>query len=119
MRWSEIVIEELSVIDRARSSITDMISSLKAQKVEQITVDQILDQLRSNPDFESNDLEADLVISALEGVKDLKIEPDPETGKMTVFIGGIISSRQVDADQAEKEAKDIKKAALRAIKAKD
>ena len=119
MRWSEIVIEELSMVDLARSSIMDIIAPLKAQKVEQITVDQILDQLRANPDFESTDLEADLVMSALKGVEDLKIETDPNSGKMTVFIGGIPSSRQVDSDQAEKDEQNIRKAALRAIKKKE
>lgn len=119
MRWSEIVNEELGVVQRARIYIMDIISSLKAQNVESITVDQVLDQLRSRPEFEGKDLEEDLVVQALKGVQGLKIEPDTKNRKLTVFINQPRAGRQVDDKQEEKDSENIRKAALRSIRRSD
>lgn len=119
MRWSEIINEAASVTVIARSFILDILAPLKTQGVDSITVQQILDQMANNPDFEGVTLEPDFVMAALRGVKDLRIERDANNGVMTVFIDGGVSNRQVDAKQAEKEKENIRKAALRTIDRED
>jgi hypothetical protein len=115
MRWNEIVTEEMSVVTMAKSYIMDIIAPLKAQGMDSITVQQILDQLNKSPDFEGFRLEADLVNQALAKSKGIKIETDPETGQMTVFWDNPTAGRQVDQKQAEKDDKNIRSAALRSV----
>ena len=113
MRWNEIVTEELGILQIAKSYIMDIIASLKAQGMDSITTQQLVDQLSQSPDFEGTQVEGDIVNQALKGVKGIKIEPDPETGQMTVFWDNPTAGRQVDQKQAEKDDKAIRSAALR------
>lgn len=119
MRWHEIVTEELSFVQMAKSYIMDILAPLKAQGVGSITVQQIVDQLAQSPDFEGTQVEPDLVNQALKGVEGLKIEPDPQTNQMSVMIDNPQAGRQVDQKQAEKDDKNIHSAALRSIERKD
>jgi phosphoglycerol transferase MdoB-like AlkP superfamily enzyme len=113
MRWNEIVTEELGVMDMAKSYIMDIIAPLKAQGMNSITVQQIVDQLKKSPDFEGTNIEGDMVNQALQNVKGIKIEGDPKTGQMSVLWDNVTAGRQVDQKQAEKDDKAIKSAALR------
>jgi hypothetical protein len=115
MRWNEIVTEEISVVQLAKSYAMDIIAPLKAQGMDSITVQQIVDQISKSPDFDGTNVEGDLVNQALQGVKGIKIEPDPETGQMTVFWDNPTAGRQVDQKQAEKDDKAIRSAALRSV----
>lgn len=119
MRWNEIIKEEINPVQLAKNSIMDIIAPLKAQGVGSITVQQIIDQLQANPDFEGTAVEGDLVNAALNGVPGLKIEPDPETGQLSVMIDNPTAGRQVDQKQAEKDDKAVRSAALRTIAQKD
>lgn len=119
MRWAEIISEELNPVQMAKVAIMDILSSLKAQGVTSITVKQIIQQISDNPDFEGMQLEGDLVNQALQGVKGLKIEADPETNEMTVFIDNPTAGRQVDQKQAEKDDKAIHSAAMRSVERND
>ena len=119
MRWAEIIGESDDVLANARTFILDMLAPLKAQGADSITVDQILDQLRHNPDFVGTAIDTRFVMDALKNVEDLTIEPDMQGGgKMTVKIGNGDKSRQVDAETAEKEKDDVHKAAQRSLDAK-
>lgn len=115
MRWAEIISEELNPVQMAKVAIMDILSSLKAQGVTSITVKQIIQQISDNPDFEGMQLEGDLVNQALQGVDNLKIEADPETNEMTVFIDNPTAGRQVDQKQAEKDDKAVHSAAMRSV----
>lgn len=119
MRWNEIMTEELSVVQLAKSYAMDIIAPLKAQGMNSITVQQLVDQLSQSPDFDGQQVEADLVNQALASVKGIKIEPDPETNQMTVFWDNPTAGRQVDQKQAEKDDKAIHNAALRTIDKKE
>ena len=113
MRWNEIVTEELSVVQMAKSYIMDIIAPLKAQGMNSITVQQLVDQLSQSPDFEGTQVEGDLVTQSLQGVQGFKVEPDPQTGEMSVIWDNPTAGRQVDQKQAEKDDKAIHSAALR------
>ena len=113
MRWNEIVTEDLGIVPMAKSYIMDIIAPLKAQGMNSITVQQLVDQLSKSPDFEGTQVEGDLVNQALQNVPGLKIEPDPQTGQMSVLWDNPTAGRQVDQKQAEKDDKSIKSAALR------
>lgn len=116
MRWTEIIGESVDVLADARAFILDMLAPLKAQGASTITVDQILDELKANPDFQGTALDANLVMDALKNVKDITIQPDMEgDGAMSVFIGNSAKSRQVDKTQAEQDKEDIRKAARRSL----
>jgi hypothetical protein len=115
MRWNEIVTEELGVVQLAKSFIMDIIAPLKAQGMESITVQQLVDLLSRNIEFEGINVEGDLVNQALRGVDDIKIESDPETNQLTVFWTNPVNGRQVDQEQAEKDDKAIRSAALRSV----
>lgn len=119
MRWNEIVTEEMSIVQLAKNYAMDIIASLKAQGMDRITVQQIVDQLKKSPDFEGTNIEGDLINQALQGVQGIKIEPDPENGQMTVFWDNPTAGRQVDQKQAEKDDKAIRSAALRSIDRND
>lgn len=115
MRWTEIINEEVSVTQNARSAILDMLSPLQAQGAGTITVQQVVDELVNNPMVDGMNIDADFVMNALEGIPKIKIEPDIETNQMTIFIQQVETGRQVDAKTAEKDKKNIGKAALRTI----
>jgi hypothetical protein len=118
MRWAEIIGETDDVLADARAFILDMLAPLKAQGADSITVEQILDQLKHNPDFYGTALDSRFVMDALKNVEDLVIEPDAEAGgALTVKINNGDKSRQVDAEQAEKEKDDVHKAAQRSLDA--
>jgi hypothetical protein len=119
MRWNEIMTEELSVVQMAKSYIMDILMPLKAQGVGSITVKQITDQLSQSPDFEGTNVEPDLINQAIQGVKGLKVEADPETNQMSVFIDNPAAGRQVDDKQAAKDEKNIHSAAMRSLDKKD
>jgi hypothetical protein len=119
MRWHEIFNEDISIVAQATGAVMDIITSLKSQGLEKVTVDQVLGLLKHRPEFDGSDIEADLVGQALKNVKGIKIEPDIEAhGQMTIFWNSPTPGRQVDDKQAEKDAKNIRSAAMRSI-AKD
>lgn len=115
MRWNEIVTEEIGVVQMAKSHLMDIIAPLKAQGMNSITVQQLVDQLTKSPDFEGTQVEGDLVNQALVNIKGIKIEPDPETGQMSVMWDNPTAGRQVDQKQAEKDDKAVRSAALRSV----
>jgi hypothetical protein len=114
MRWHEIV-EDTSITDLAKSFIMDILAPLKAQGVASITVQQVIDQLSANPDFEGNTIEADLVMDALKDVNGLDVRPSSESGDLTIFINQPSENRPSDDKQDEKDAKSINAAAMRTI----
>lgn len=116
---STFVIEgqtENAMIEALRS----ILIPLKSQKINKITVDQILDNLRMNPSLEGIDLDQSYVVDVLGKSKVVdKVQADPENnGLMTVFFNFPVGDRQIDQHEAEKEKGDIKKAALSQIKDK-
>lgn len=118
MRWTEIVTEELNPLQVAKGIIMDIISRLKAQGVNSITVQQVLDLIKRNPDLEGTAVEADIVATAVRGVDGVSVEPDPENGQLSLMISNS-AGRQVDQKQAEKDDKQVKSAAMRSIAQKD
>jgi hypothetical protein len=115
MGWFDIITEADSNLIMARSFIMDILVPLRSQNVESITMQQILDQLEDNPEINGVTVDADLVMAAIKGVPKIKIERNAENGVMTVFLQGVTSNRQVDADQAEQDKETISKAAMRTI----
>jgi len=119
MRWNEIVTEDLNVVQIAKNYILDILSTLKAQGVKSVTVDQVVQQLSVNPDLAGTQVDAELINQALNGVDGFSVEVDPETNQMSIMIDNPTAGRQVDKKQAEKDDKAIKSAALRSIAQKD
>jgi hypothetical protein len=119
MRWTEIISEEMGMTQMAKVAIMDILTTLKAQGVTSITVKQVIDQLSRNPDFEGTMIEQDLINQALQGIKDVKVEPDGETGQMSIMINNPQAGRQVDQKQAERDDKAIHSAAMRTIDKKE
>jgi len=119
MRWTEIFTEELNPLQIAKGVVMDIVSRLKAQGVGSITVKQVVDLIRNNPDLDGTAVDADLVATAVKGMEGLSVEPDPENGQLSVMISNAGAGRQVDQKQAEKDDKQVKSAALRTIAQKD
>jgi hypothetical protein len=119
MRWHEIV-GESDLTNKARSDILDILAPLKSQGVGKITVQQILDNLKANPDFSGISLDADFVMDAVKSLKAVsKIQPDPDSqGAMTAYLDTPVGTRQVDPKTADKEKADISKAAMRTLNKK-
>ena len=114
MRWSEIV-EDVGVVQTAKQTLMSVLSSLKAQHISKITVEQLVDILKKDPDLQGINLENDIVNQALQGAQGFNIEPDPESGKMSVFIDGAQAGRQVDNKQAKKDDDHVHAAAMRTL----
>ena len=115
MRWNEIFTEDLGVVQIAKGYIMDIISTLKAQGVNSITVNQVIDQLGKDPDLEGIEIDQGLINQALKGVPNVQITPSTETGAMSIIIDDPTAGRQVDAKQAEKDDNAIHSAAMRTI----
>lgn len=114
MRWREIFKEfDQGITGVGKGYVLDLIAPLKAQGVQSITVQQIIDQLQGNPDLAGVTVDDQFVMDMLKDQKDIKIDKDPNNMQMTVFLNTPISSRQVDGKQAEQERKHIKQAAVR------
>jgi hypothetical protein len=114
MRWHEIFREfDQGVTGLAKGYILDLIAPLKAQGVQSITVQQLIDQLQGNPDLAGVEIDQQFVMDMLKDQKNIRIEKDPNNMEMTVFLDEPISSRQVDHKQAEQERKHIRQAAVR------
>lgn len=119
MRWAEIIGESNDVLADARTFILQVLAPLKAQGVASITVDQVLDQLRANPDFQGQAIDQQFVMDALKNIKDVTIEPDMDAdGKMSVKFDSLTKSRQVDDAEQAQDTKDLKKSALRSLSRK-
>lgn len=119
MRWNEIINEVLTPVQIAKGAIMDIVARLKAQGLTSITVQQVIDLIKNNPEFEGTAVEPDLINAALQGVQGVKVDVDPETNQMSVIIDNPTAGRQVDQKQAEKDDKAINSAALRSIAQKD
>jgi hypothetical protein len=119
MRWNEIIREDINPVQQAKGFIMDILAPLKAQGVGSITVQQVIQQMQTNPDFEGMSIEPDLINQAINGVNGLKVEPDPQTNQMSIFIDNPQAGRQVDQKQAEKDDKAVHSAAMRTIAKKD
>lgn len=120
MRWHEIFREfDQGITGVGKGFVLDLIAPLKAQGVQSITVQQIIDQLQGNPDLAGVTVDQQFVMDMLKNQKNIKIEKDPNNMEMTVFLNEPISSRQVDGKQAEQERKHIRQAAVRQARKDD
>ena len=114
MRWHEVFREfDQGITGVAKGYLLDLIAPLRAQGVQSITVQQLIDQLQNDPDLAGIAVDQQFVMDMLKGQKDIRIEPDPANMQMTVFLDDSTPSRQVDHKQAEQEAKHIRQAAVR------
>lgn len=130
MRLSEIINEsgafrstfviEGQTMNAVEEALRSILIPLKSQKINKITIDQILDNLRMNPQLEGIDLDQSYIVDVLGKSKVVdKVQADPENnGLMTVFFDFPVGDRQIDQHEAEKEKQGIKKAALSQIKDK-
>lgn len=100
--------------------IRSVVIPLKAQKVDKITVDQLMDNIRSNPQLQGIDIDQNYIVNQLGQSKVVnKVQADPENnGLMTVYFDFPVGDRQIDAKQKDKETADIKKAAVKQVKDK-
>lgn len=93
---------------------------LKSQKVDKITISQLLDNVRQNPQLAGIDFDDKYIIDILGKSKAVsKIQADPENnGEMTVYLDFPVGDRQIDQKQAEREKEDIRRSAVKNIKDK-
>ena len=100
--------------------VNSVLVPLVAQKVDKISIKQILDIIHNDPEINNINIDDTQLMNVLKKNKTVyKIEADPENeGLMTVFLEVPKTDREVSAKQADKEKKDINKAALRTVKKK-
>lgn len=117
---SSTFIIEGSTNDALGEVIRSVLIPLKSQKVEKVTVNQFMDNLKSSPMLQGINFDQSYVVDQLGKSKVVnKIQADPENeGLMTIYFDFPIGDRQVDAKTRDKEKQDIKKAAISQIKDK-
>lgn len=130
MRLSEIIgtggaIGSSSILEgqtdnAVQAVIKSVLIPLKSQKVEKITVDQLLDNIRMAPQLKGIDFDQKYLVDILGKSKVVsKVQADPENnGAMTVYMDFPVGDRQIDQKQAEREKEDIRKAAVKQVKDK-
>ena len=130
MRLEEIISEsgalrstfviEGSTSNAMAEAIRAVLIPLKSQKVDKITVQQLVDTLRAQPTLQGIDIDQAYVVDQLGKSKAVhKIQADPENeGLMTIYFDFPVGERQVDRATKDKEQEQIKKSALKAIKDK-
>ena len=117
---SSTFIIEGSTNDALGEVIRSVLIPLKSQKIEKVTVDQFMDNLKSSPTLQGINFDQSYVVDQLGKSKVVnKIQADPENeGLMTIYFDFPIGDRQVDVSTRDKEKKQIKKAAISQIKDK-
>ena len=97
----------------AVGAITTALIPFVSGSVGKITVDQLLDILQADPSLDGIDVDSNLVTKVSKAVKDIvKVQLDPETNKMTIYLNAVADERYANADQHEKDVAKIKKTAV-------
>lgn len=75
-------------IDETKGSVLDVISALRAQKIDRITVDRVIKTISKNPELAGINITPDLIGQAIESIDDVKMEPDSDRpgNPLTLFI---------------------------------
>ncbi len=97
----------------AASAITTALIPFVSGSVGKITVDQLLDIVKADPSLDGIEVDTNLVTKISKSIKDIKkIQLDPETNKMTVYLNIVADERYTSEDQHEKDVAKIKKTAV-------
>ena len=97
----------------AASAITTALIPFVSGSVGKITVDQLLDIVKADPSLDGIEIDTNLVTKISKSIKDIKkIQLDPETNKMTVYLNIVADERYTSEDQHEKDVAKIKKTAV-------
>lgn len=91
--------------------------------VDKITVAQLIDIVKLDPAFDGLVIDDNFISKIAKNIKDIKrIQLDPETDMMTVYLNAVAADRYTSGDQKEKDVEKIKKnavsSALKKIKKK-
>ena len=91
--------------------------------VDKITVVQLIDIVKLDPAFDGLVIDDNFISKIAKNIKDIKrIQLDPETDMMTVYLNAVAADRYTSGDQKEKDVEKIKKnavsSALKKIKKK-
>lgn len=119
MRWFEII-GETDNTSKVKNFALDVLSTLKSQGQNSITVYHLKDILQHNPDISGINITDDFIINLVKNfpiVKEIKQNPDTDENTLTIYLKIPVSHSQT-VDQEEKNKEKIKKAAVKQIKQK-
>lgn len=83
MRWNEIVSEEQDFEDQVKNAILDMITPLRGQGISSLSLQQLMDQIKSDPDVMGMDLTPDFVTSLINKIPGFSVHTD-SNGQMII-----------------------------------
>ena len=76
MRWHEIISEEQDFEDQVKNAILDMVTPLRGQGVTSLSMNQLLDQIKSDPDVIGMDLTPDFISSLVNKIPGFSVHTD-------------------------------------------
>ena len=103
-----------NVVDLTRDALLDVVTPLLSQGITSITVKQVIDQIKTNPDLQGITITDDLISQAVQGITGLSIAPDMANGgKLAITLNPSAPSTQAAQQQTDKAADKIDQAATR------
>jgi hypothetical protein len=114
MRWYEIIRESDDIVDQTHDAVMDILTPLQSQGISTITMDQIMQQLQSDPTLAGTDISPDLVQQALSGASNISVAPDTaNAGKLTITMNNNSPTTNAAQAKTEKGEQKVNQAALR------
>lgn len=88
MRYLEILFEQQDFRDKVKNSILDMITPMKSQGISTLTLHQLMDQLKTDPDIMGMDITSDFLIDILEKIPGISVDENSPDKNISLTDSG-------------------------------
>lgn len=112
MRWYEIINEEQDFEDHVKNAILDMITPLRGQGISSLTLDQLMDQIKSDPEIQGMDLTPDFVSSLINKIPGFSVHTD-SNGQLIVDMEKANNGDQDTSAKKDSDSTKVDNAAMR------
>lgn len=112
MRWYEIISEEQDFEDQVKNAILDMITPLRGQGIGSLTLNQLMDQIKADPDIMGMDLTPDFVSSLVNKIPGFSVHTDAN-GQSIVDMEKADNGDQDTNAKKNSDSTKVDKAAMR------
>jgi hypothetical protein len=116
MRWYEVIKESANdLTELARKSVLDILTPLMSMGISSITIKQVIDQLKTIPEFQGMNLTKEYIIDLMDNFDGFTIEPN-DKGVMSIKINDNTKLHHSDKSQKDKSKEEVTKKATKVAK---
>ena len=104
MRWFEVISEEQDFQDQLKNSILDTIVPLRSQGISSLTLKQLMDQLKTDPDIMGMDITSDYLSDIINKIPGFSVH----TNSDGVLVVDMEKAQDGDEAPSKQDASDKK-----------